>query len=208
MLIRINAEKAAAAHTERRNRCEHDQYADSHFQRNVYEEGNFMAQQASKEGSVIPKGQEVRKSAPAQGLSPFAEMNRMFEGFFPRGWMSPFRWEYPSWAEFEANVPRVDVIDHDDSIVVRAEVPGVDKKDLDISVSDNSVTLRGSSRREEKEEKDDYYRSEISRGAFSRTLMLPSDVDGSKAKASFKDGVLELVMPKVEKSKRHSIKLD
>ncbi len=167
-----------------------------------------MAEQARKETSVTPKSQEISKAVPAHVLSPLAEMERMFEGFFPHGWLRPFRWEYPLAQEFETVFPRIDIIDRDDNIVVRAEVPGVDKKDLDISVSDNSVTIRGSVRREEKEEKGNYYRCEIARGAFSRTLPLPAEVDGAKAKASFKDGVLELAVPKIEKSKRHSVRLD
>jgi HSP20 family protein len=93
-------------------------------------------------------------------------------------------------------------------VVVRAEVPGVEKDDLDISVSDNTVTIKGETRREEKEEKGDYYRSEISRGTFTRTVMLPGVVATDKAKAKFKDGVLELKLPKVEKTKRRTVKID
>jgi len=158
------------------------------------------------------KGKEIQKAAPSRALSPFEEMDRMFEGFFPRGRLRPFRWEWPSWGElpaaFEGKMPKVDVIDRDEEILVRAEVPGVEKKDLDVSMTDNTVTIKGSTRHEEKEEMGDYYRCEISRGTFSRTVALPGGVDGSKAKASFKDGVLELTLPKLEKSKRHSIKLD
>jgi len=157
-------------------------------------------------------GKAIEKPAPARAVSPFEEMERMMEGFFPRGWLRPFRWQWPSWGElpapFEGKVPHVDVIDRDEEIVVRAEVPGVEKKDLDVSLTENTVTIKGEARREEKEEKGDYYRCEISRGTFARTVMLPAEVDADKAKASFEDGVLELTLPKVEKSKRHSIKLD
>jgi len=105
-------------------------------------------------------------------------------------------------------VPKVDVIDREGEVVVKAEIPGVEKKDIDISVGEDAVTIKGEIRHEEKEEKGDYYRCEISRGAFSRTVALPAAVDGAKAKANFKDGVLELTLPKVEKAKRHTIKLD
>jgi len=101
----------------------------------------------------------------------------------------------------------VDVIDRDDEVVVKAELPGVEKKDLDVSVTETSVTIKGTTSHEEKEEKGDYYRCEISRGAYARTVALPSYVDADKAKASFKDGVLELTLPKVEKSKRRSIEI-
>jgi len=157
------------------------------------------------------KGQEMQKAAPMRALSPFEEMDRMFESFFPRGWMQPFRREWPSLGEmaapFEGKMPKVDVINRDAEIVVRAEVPGVDKKDIDVTMTDTTVTIKGSTSHEEKEEKGDYYRCEISRGAFSRTVALPAGVDSSKAKAKFQDGVLELTMPKMEKTKRVSVKV-
>ena len=156
--------------------------------------------------------QEIQKVQPARALSPFEEMERLFEGYFPRGWMRPFGWERPSWGEltapFEGKMPRVDVIDRDEELIVKAELPGVDKKDLDVSVTENTVTIKGSTSHEEKEEKGDYHRSEMSRGTYSRTLTLPTDVEADKAKAKFKDGVLELSLPKMKKAKRHSIKVD
>jgi len=165
----------------------------------------------SKQETASGKGQELQRAAPARALSPFDEMDRLFDQYFRRGWMRPWRFEWPSFPEIslpEMKVPKVDVIDRETEMVVKAEVPGVEKKDIDISVGEDTVTIKGETRHEEKEEKGDYYRCEISRGAFSRTVALPAAVDGSKAKASFKDGVLELTLPKVEKAKRHSIKLD
>ncbi len=167
-----------------------------------------MAEESRKEVT----SPQVQKAAPARALSPFEEMDRLFENFSRRGWMRPFHWEWPSLgglaAPFEGKLPRVDIIDREAEIVVRAEVPGVERKDLDVSVTDNTVTLKGSTSHEVKEEKGDFYRCEISRGAFSRTMTLPAEVDGSKARAAFKDGVLELTLPKLEKAKRHSVKLD
>lgn len=157
------------------------------------------------------KKQEIQKTPPTTALSPFEDMERMFDQYFRRGWMRPWRFEWPSFPEISLpgmKVPKVDVVDRENEIVVKAEVPGVEKKDLDISVSDNTVTIKGSTRHEEKEEKGDFYRREISTGSFSRTLVLPAEVDGAKAKASFKDGMLELTIPKVEKAKRHSVKVD
>ena len=155
--------------------------------------------------------QELQKAEPKRALSPFEEMDRLFEDYFSRGWMRPFRWEWPSLGEmakpFEGKMPKIDVIERDDEVVVKAELPGVDKKDLDVSVTENSVTIKGTTSHEEKEEKGDYYRCEISRGVYARTVALPSYVDADKAKASFKDGVLELKLPKVEKAKRRSIEI-
>jgi HSP20 family protein len=165
----------------------------------------------AKEGKKESK-QALQKAEPARTLSPFEEMDRLFENYFGRGWLHPFRWERPSWGDltmpFEGKLPRVDVVDRDDEVIVKAELPGVDKKDLDITVTDNTVSIKGSTSHEEKEEKGDYYRCEISRGVFSRMVALPADVDAEKASSKFKDGVLELTLPKVKAAKRRTIKVE
>lgn len=166
-----------------------------------------MAKEGKKESN-----QELQKQEPARTPSPFEEMDRLFEHYFSRGWLHPFRWARPSWDElpmpFEGKMPKVDVVDHDNEVIVRAEVPGVDKKDLDISVTENTVSIKGSTSHEAKEEKGDYYRCEISRGSFSRVVPLPAEVDAEKASSKFKDGVVELTLPKAKKAKRHTIKVD
>lgn len=154
---------------------------------------------------------ELQRAEPSRVMTPLDEMERLFGGFFPRGWMRRFGADWPSWGEmmpFEGRMPKVDVLDRDDEVIVRAEVPGVEKDALDVSVSDNSVTIKGETKHEEKEEKGEYHRCEISRGSFARTIGLADYVDGEKAKATFKDGVLELTLPKVEKAKRRAIKID
>jgi HSP20 family protein len=174
-----------------------------------------MARENKKEGKST-ENKDMQKVEPAvtptRALSPFEEMDRLMESFIPRRWLRPFRWEMPSWAELGApldmKAPRIDVIDRDEEVVVRAEIPGVDKEDLEVSMTDTTVTIQGCTRHETKEEKGNYYRSEISRGSFSRTVVLPSDVDSDKAKAMFKDGILELTIPKVEKAKRKSIPIE
>jgi HSP20 family protein len=162
-----------------------------------------MATEAKQEG-------QVTETHPVHALTPLQEMERLFDTFSRRSWLRPWRFEWPSFPEtaFNGRIPNVDVIDDENEIVVRAEVPGVEKKDLDISVGEDSVTIKGSTRHEEKETKGDYYRHEITSGAFSRTVGLPAAVDGAKAKADFKNGVLNLTLPKVEKAKRHTVKLD
>lgn len=156
------------------------------------------------------KGKEV--APPVHALTPFEEMDRLFDAFTRRSWLRPWRFEWPTFPEtlmpFNGRMPKVDVIDDETEIVVRAEVPGVEKKDLDISVGEDSVTIKGSTQHEEKETKGDYYRHELSTGTFSRTVGLPATVDGAKAKAEFKNGIIELTLPKVEKAKRHSVKVE
>jgi len=163
----------------------------------------------SKEKS---ESKSVRATERARGLAPFEEMERFFEGFFPPGWMRGWHGGWPSWSEleapFEGRAPRVDVIDRDEEIVVRAELPGVQKDDLEVSLAADVLTIKATSKQESEEEKGDYHRREISRGEFTRSIRLPVNVDAEKVKANFADGVLELTMPKRVPSERRSIKVD
>ena len=155
---------------------------------------------------------EISKAPSRFALSPFEEMERIFENFSTRGWLRPFHWDEPLTGEsslpLERKIPSVDVLERDDEITVKAELPGIEKKDLDVSLTNNSVTIKGSTSHEEKKEEANYYRCEISKGSYMRTIALPAEVDEDKARAKFKDGVLELTLPKVEKSHRRSIKVD
>ena len=155
---------------------------------------------------------EINKAPSRFALSPFEEMERILENFSTRGWLRPFHWDEPMTGELalplERKIPSVDVLERDDEITVKAELPGIEKKDLDVSLTNNSVTIKGSSSHEEKQEEANYYRCEISKGSYMRTIALPAEIDEDKARAKFKDGVLELTLPKVEKSHRRSIKVD
>lgn len=170
----------------------------------------------SKEMKKEEKSTEMLKASPVSSLGAFDEMDKLFDRWFenllPGGWLRARRSEFPSFGSLstslETRLPNIDIVDRDDEVMVRAEIPGIDKNDLDVSVSDNMVTIKGQSKQEKKEEKGDYYRCEISRGAFSRVVSLPHFVDGKGAKAKFKDGVLELTLPKTEKTKRHSVKVE
>jgi HSP20 family protein len=132
------------------------------------------------------------------GLVAFEEMDRWFDEV-ARRWLSPF----------EGRMPQVDMFDRETEIVIRAALPGVAKEDLELSMTDDeTVTIRASTRREAKEGKGEYYRRELSQGEFQRTLRLPVAVKGVEAKATFKDGILELVLPKVEQAKSKKIKVE
>lgn len=154
----------------------------------------------------------LKKQEPAKSLSPYEEMEQLFDRYFSGGWLHPFQWWRPALDDlpmpFAGKMPRVDVIDHEDEILVKAEVPGVDKEDLEVSVSENSVSIKGSTSHEEKEEKGDYYRCEMSSGSFSRLVPLPANVDADKASTKFKDGILELTLPKAKQAKRHTVRID
>jgi len=103
------------------------------------------------------------------------------------------------WLEGGEWSPLVDVMDKKDKIVAKAELPGVDKKDIKITLSDNILTIRGERKEEQETKKEDYYCSERVQGNYSRTIALPVEVDSKKIKASFKNGVLEVILPKAEK---------
>lgn len=174
-----------------------------------------MAKPGKKKTATAPakkKETQVEKVTPKKAPSSFDDIEQMFNEFFSRGWMSPLRFTHPSWshlpAPFEGRTPHVDVVERDNEIFVKAELPGVEKGDLELTMTDNSVTIKGSTKAEEKEEKENYHRCEISQGSFSRTVPLPGDVNTEKAKARFNNGVLKLTIPKVKKSKHKNIKVE
>ncbi|AKH39333.1 Hsp20/alpha crystallin family protein [Nitrosomonas communis] len=154
---------------------------------------------------------EVSAMRPATDIErSFTEMERAFDRFFRRGWPSLWRWGgVPAWDnpfELEAShSPKLDVIDRDNEILVRAEIPGIEKEDLNISLTGNLLTIKGQCASDVKEEKGDYHRREISNFSFSRSVALPGEVDTAKTTASLKSGILEITLPKAESSKRRSI---
>jgi len=101
--------------------------------------------------------------------------------------------------------PVVDVYDNDDSIVIKAELPGIDKEGIEIDVKDRVLTLKGERSSESEVKDDNYYRRERSFGKFERAFNLPADVDPDKIKADYKDGVLKIDIPKPEEKKSRQI---
>jgi HSP20 family protein len=157
--------------------------------------------------SELAKRKEEKTEVPVTRRSPFGRLEDEFDRFFD---FLPATWPRLGWRGQLANVrmPKVDVIDETDMVRVNVEAPGVKKEDLDVSVTDNTVTIKGKTSRREETKEAEYYRCEIEQGSFSRTIGLPAEVDGNKVKAKFEDGLLELTMPKLEHSKRRAIKID
>ncbi len=104
--------------------------------------------------------------------------------------------------------PAVDIHETEDSFVVKADLPGVNKDDIQIDLKDNTITLKGERKFENKVSKDNYIRVERSYGTFVRSFTLPQNVDAEKIKAAYKDGVLELTLPKKEEAKPKQIKVE
>jgi HSP20 family protein len=173
---------------------------------------NVMAN-TGKKSEVIPvkKGSESERFSPRHLLTPFEDMEHWVEDILPRNWLRERRLGWPASAGFSSGLdvrtPKIDVLDRKDELFIKAELPGIDKDDIEVSMTDNTITIRGTSKKEEKEEKGDYYRCEISQGSFSRSMSLPAEVDINKSEAKFKDGILELTLPKLERAKRRNIKV-
>ena len=128
-------------------------------------------------------------------------MNRLFEEA-NRGGRADEPTATTSWS------PSVDVFETEESIVVKAEVPGVDPKEIELSLENNVLTLKGD-RRFEKETKDEnYHRIERSYGGFSRSFSIPALVEEAGIKADYKDGVLTIVLPKTQKTRPKQIQID
>jgi HSP20 family protein len=117
-------------------------------------------------------------------------MDTLFDRFF-EGW--PFKA-----AEAGGWMPAVDVSEKPKEVIVKAELPGMDPKEIDISMQGNVLTLRGERKQEKEEKEESYHRVERSYGAFSRSVRLPAEVQPDKVKATYKDGVLTIEMPKTK----------
>ncbi len=130
---------------------------------------------------------------------------REFDRLFKEGF-NPFFGEGESSTRTWA--PAVDIYETENDIVLKAELPGIDPKDVEVKVEDNTLYLKGE-RKFEKEVKDEsYHRVERSYGSFARSFSLPNSISAEKVKAEFKDGLLTLTLPKREEAKPRTIKID
>ena len=135
---------------------------------------------------------------PARELTTLqSEMNRLFNSFFEgNGEASPRRW-----------TPAMDLVEAEDHLVLRADLPGLSEEDVNIEVQDNVLTVSGERTTEREEKREGYYRMERAFGNFSRSMTLPEGVDAEKIQASFDKGVLEVRIPKPEERKPRRISI-
>lgn len=134
-------------------------------------------------------------------LSLQQDMGRLFERTFGGEGKSLLGWASGAWA------PAVDMYETDKEVVMTAELPGLTAKDIDISLKDDTLTLRGEKKFSEEIKEENYYRLERRYGSFKRLVQLPSAVKKDKIKAAFRDGVLTVSLPKVEEEKPKEIKV-
>ena len=147
-------------------------------------------------------------SRPNQGaLSPFNEINRIRNEIF-RIFEDPFGFASSAASTlFEGWTPPVDVHEDKDRITVRAELPGMKKENIEVTVVGDTLTISGERKQEEEKRQGEMYRSERYVGRFQRTISLPTDVDPNKVQATYKDGVLNVVVNKSEQAKRKQIEI-
>jgi HSP20 family protein len=107
-----------------------------------------------------------------------------------------------------AEYPPLNVAANENEVLVTAELPGVDPKDIDITVQGGSFTLKGRRKAEERKENERYHRQERSSGSFARTLELPYNLDAEKVQASLKNGVLRVVLPRAEDDKPRKVRVE
>ncbi|HEV3140516.1 MAG TPA: Hsp20/alpha crystallin family protein, partial [Vicinamibacterales bacterium] len=148
------------------------------------------------EGSRMEQRGLARAGNPFAMLDRFAdEMARMFDDVgFGRGWLSPrgnaaLRTSGAMWA------PQIEVYQRSNELVIRADLPGIKKEDVTIEVTDDEITISGERHEEKETDREGIFRSERTYGSFYRTIPLPEGAITDQAKASFKDGVLEITIP-------------
>ncbi len=147
---------------------------------------------------------DVRRTAPLT-----RSMEEFFEDFPPRRWMEtfePFGWKRPRGIDMERSF-RLDVIDRDKELVVRGELPGVEKDDVEVTISGNRLMIVAEREFEEVDEKEEFYRHELGYGKLMRTVALPEEVDVNNVRAELKEGILEITLPKIRAAERHTVKV-
>jgi HSP20 family protein len=152
---------------------------------------------------------ELVKAEPRRWFPPFEDMEREFANIFrrPLSMLEPTWWPRLRTLEEEEVRPTADIFEEGNDVVVKAELPGMKKEDIDVKVTENLITISGEKKKEEKLEKKNYYRLERAYGSFKRLYSLPCEVQTDKANAHFKDGVLEIRIPKTEEAKKKEKKV-
>ena len=168
----------------------------------------------TKVRTLTPK--EGKEVSVGQAMRPFTHsMEDFFENFLPRRWMEgfpePFGMKRHMWPEAESDFDQtglnIDLVDRDHDLLIRAELPGIDKDDIEITVAGEYLTIEAKRESSEEEKKKTFYRSELSYGRMVRTIYLPAEINAEKVKAELKNGILEIKLPKIREIKRHTVKV-
>ena len=174
-----------------------------------------MAEKQSKtparSGRNVPVAHE-------EGWQPFVglrrEIDRLFEDFLPAGWREPsrptifdFDFGRPGSAAFQV-APAMDVVEKEKAFEITAELPGMDEKDIEISVSNGAIVIKGEKSEEKEEKEKEYFMSERRYGSFRRSFQLPETVDADRIEAAFAKGVLTVKLPKSVEAQKSEKKIE
>lgn len=153
----------------------------------------------------VKKGEGAESPLPHSMIGLRHEIDRAFDRFFDNGWLSRFR---APWGGLGG--PNVDseISESDDRYELSLELPGMEEKDIDVSVSDDAITIKGEKRESSEKKEKDYHLTERRYGAFQRSFALPRGVDAAKIDAKLAKGVLEVTMPKTKEAQVKKRKVD
>lgn len=157
------------------------------------------------------KEKESREPTPWRAFADWTrwerEMERVFDNIFERRLGTPR--SAALWPVRSANLPMLDLFEEANELVAKVELPGCEKDEIAISVSDHTLTVKAEKKREEEIKQENYYRVERSHGSLRRSVELPVDVDAERISATFKNGLLEVRMPRsqIEASKQKRIEV-
>lgn len=158
-----------------------------------------------------PKSSQVMlRDKSTNWLSPFGAMEDWLDEM-ESGWLMPraIRLGLPRVTSAALHrTPKVDIIDREKEVCVRAELPGIEKDDLSVSIQDDVLTIQAHVSKDTQEEEGNYYRREMLHGEYRRAMQLPAPVEADKARASFKQGIIEIVVPKKAGYTPCKIKID
>ena len=160
--------------------------------------------------SILSKVEPRKRFGDLKRTTPLSHsMEEFFEDFPPRRWMEtfePFSLRWPMGVDYERSF-RLDVIDRDNELMVRGELPGVEKNDIEVTIIGDRLMIEAEREFDEKDEEEDFYRHEVGYGKLMRTIGLPAEVDAENIHAELKDGILEITLPKLQVAERHTIKV-
>ena len=161
-------------------------------------------------GKATAEEKAVTTKKPGEVVSRAEEFEHWLDRFMDDMWRRPFpslfgRDRWLPIRPLSIRMPSLDVYEEKDSVVVKAELPGMKKEDVEVSLAGETLTIKGEKKEDKEVKEDDYYRRERSYGSFLRSVALPCEVKSEEIKASFKDGVLEVRLPKTEEAKKKSI---
>jgi len=164
----------------------------------------------ANKGNISVKSDKKTDKNAKKLKHPILEMEKAFDRFFGNGWELPNLHRFTNFPAVEiegSRLPKVDVIDRKNEMLVRAEVPGLNKKDVEVTLNDNVLLVKGHANSEKEQEEGEYHRHEIYSSSFARAIAVPNNIDESNIAASLEDVVLKVTLPKTKSTKKRAINI-